>query len=440
MNEYESENENSDSEYTCSLCKAIIQNDDKAKLRHDRICSKISLNEESSFSNTQSMLVTAIDNNTKLSIFKALTLEELNLKDNNELLYIEEIDISNKDLSYIINKKNIDFTDMISLISLNISGNNLVNISFLIYISSIKILNISNNNIEDISPIENLTKLEIFNGSKNKIATISSLIKLSNLREVLLNMNNLQYSTSTFRVLKQIKSLRVLSIGDNPFLDEVPLYKHIFINKIKNLEVLDGVSITDVETDIAKEYVRNIGKEHNNILLSSIKNENKDNNEEDEEVSTCEKNFHKETIKFKGNVITKIEKKDETSKKDSLNKAPDYNTKVLKGNVKNLNSTANLSNNLNKQVLLNKISKEVMKKEKEKLNVKVNNKISNRNEQSSDKDLKISSLEIQIENLMNLTKQLEYENQNLKNENENLKFSNKTVISNMKDKQLKLEK
>lgn len=437
MNEYESENENSDSEYTCSLCKAIIQNDDKTKLRHDRICSKLSFNEESSLSNTQSILVTVRDNNTKSSIFKALTLEELNLKDNNELLYIEEIDISNKDLIYIINKKNIDFTDMISLISLNISCNNLINISFLIYISSIKILDISNNNIDDISPIENLTKLENFNGSNNKIATISSLIKLGNIREVLLNMNNLQYSTSTFRVLKQIKSLRVLSIGDNPFLDEVPLYKHIFINKIKNIEVLDGVRITDIETDIAKEYVRNIGKEHNNILLSSIKNENEE--EEEEDVSTCEKNFHKETIKFKGNVITKIEKEDKTSKKDSLNKPVDSNTKLVKSNVKNFNCTANISNTLNKQVLLNKISKEVMKKEKERLNVKVNNKISDRNEESS-KDLKISSLEIQIENLMNLTKQLENENENLKNENENLKISNKSVISNMKDKQLKLEK
>ena len=148
------------------------------------------------------------------------------------------------------------------------------------YFKILKILDLSNNKIENITQIESLVNLEILNFSHNNITVISSLIKLTLLKELHLNNNKLMYTTSTFKTLIELKKLSNLSIENNPFLEEIPGFRYLFINKLKTIEILDNIKITEVDNDLAKEYI-NTSKVNNNSLynvcmLTTTKQDKKD--------------------------------------------------------------------------------------------------------------------------------------------------------------------
>jgi hypothetical protein len=349
-----------DNTYKCKICNFEMENNDKNISRHLRICEKFGNNFESNKTNITDELF-SLDYIKTTDSFIPLTRELLKLQKNDNLYFLEEIDLSSQNLSMILNKKNINFEDLSNLKSMKLSNNLLKEISFIPYFKLLKILDLSNNKIENITQIESLANLEILNFSHNNITVISSLIKLTLLKELHLDNNKLMYTTSTFKTLIELRKLVNLSIENNPFLTEIQGYRYLFINKLKTIEILDSKIITEVDIDLAKEYV-NTSKITNSSLYNvcMLPNTKQDSKADLIEVSNIKE------IKSKGTVISKFDYKhrdNENKKITSFNKPKiqiEDSKKILELEV------------LNKQ-----------------------------------NDSKISSLELQIENLINLNKQLE---------------------------------
>jgi len=101
---------------------------------------------------------------------------------------------------------------------LDLSGNNITDITLLRHMTGLSMLNLENNNIVDISPLENLQRLMILGLGHNRISDLTPLGGLG-------------------------KSLAGLSLAGNPVKDLRQL------RPLANLEALDlrGVAITDLE-------------------------------------------------------------------------------------------------------------------------------------------------------------------------------------------------
>ena len=353
---------NDDNTYKCKICSFEMENNEKNISRHLRICEKFGNNLELNKINITDELF-SLDYIKTTESFIPLTKELLKIGKNDNMYYLEEIDLSSQRLSMIINKKNINFEDLSNLKSLKLKDNLLKEVSFLPYFKILKILDLSNNKIENITQIESLVNLEILNFSHNNITVISSLIKLTLLKELHLNNNKLMYTTSTFKTLIELKKLSNLSIENNPFLEEIPGFRYLFINKLKTIEILDNIKITEVDNDLAKEYI-NTSKVNNNSLynvcmLTTTKQDKKD--------EVIEIRNIKE-IKSKGNIISKFSFNQNNHEKQNITSTKTKSQVSQAGDLKIISD-------------LEVISKQ--------------------------KDSKISALEMQMENLINLNKQLE---------------------------------
>jgi hypothetical protein len=140
---------------------------------------------------------------------------------------IEEIDLSNKNLNCFKNKKNINFTYLLYVQSINISKNYIKDISDFKYLNTVKILNISDNKIDDISALEHLDSLEILLAQNNEITSITTLNKCRNLRVLELNDNQLRYQISTLKTIQNLTNLKELTIKNNPVIYYI-LYLLVF--------------------------------------------------------------------------------------------------------------------------------------------------------------------------------------------------------------------
>jgi hypothetical protein len=167
---------------------------------------------------------------------------------------IEELNLDNKNISVFKNMQNVDFTDLFQLLSLNISHNHISNIEDLSILSNLKVLNISHNNIDDITPLQYLEDLEVLNAENNKIGIVSSLNKCKRLYKLELAHNNLYYKTSTLKIFEFL-NFKELTIANNPFLNEIIGYKHLFIHKFIQLKKLDGENVQDIDRDIARNFL-----------------------------------------------------------------------------------------------------------------------------------------------------------------------------------------
>lgn len=142
-------------------------------------------------------------------------IQDFNSENDIPLSYIEEANLSNKNIKLIISKKNVDLSELTSLTILNLSNNLLKEVYFLGAIKSLKILNLSKNNIESLVSLEELVNLENLNVSFNKITIISSLTKLTKLIRLNLQDNTIQYVNCTSKVLKTLRNLIELGIKNN---------------------------------------------------------------------------------------------------------------------------------------------------------------------------------------------------------------------------------
>ena len=123
---------------------------------------------------------------------------------------------------------------------LDLSGNYISDLSALIDIPGLVVLDLSDNRISDIRPLMGMTTLEHLNLAGNRISSVTSLTRLTSLKELVLNNNKLVGIQSLQNLtelqvlglksaelidddllnLYQLKSLRKLSVNDNPELTE----------------------------------------------------------------------------------------------------------------------------------------------------------------------------------------------------------------------------
>lgn len=116
-----------------------------------------------------------------------------------------------------------------NLTYLDISGNNLSDISSIVALRSISTLDISGNAIEDAAPIGELTSLTSLNIAANKISTVKWCSSLTSLTSLTVGGNDIT-DYSPISVLGSLKTLSLNYAG----ISDVG-----FISSLKNLETLD---------------------------------------------------------------------------------------------------------------------------------------------------------------------------------------------------------
>ncbi|QCK16233.1 leucine-rich repeat domain-containing protein [Mangrovivirga cuniculi] len=105
-------------------------------------------------------------------------------------------------------------------INFNISGNSLsvIQPSHSKRLSDTKYLNISRNNIRDISQLTELESLEVLNASKNEINSLPpSISNMTNLSELNISFNHLTFIPSNIGNLQKLRNLKIR----NNFIEEL---------------------------------------------------------------------------------------------------------------------------------------------------------------------------------------------------------------------------
>src|SRR5699024_4318941 len=103
-----------------------------------------------------------------------------------ELKALEKLDASNNQFEELaLGSKNLKHV--------NVRGNKLSSLDFVLPLKSLKSLNLRSNNIQDISPVEGLSHLEKLNIRGNQVRDLSPLAKLNALKN--LNARNNQIHT-----------------------------------------------------------------------------------------------------------------------------------------------------------------------------------------------------------------------------------------------------
>jgi len=144
--------------------------------------------------------------------------------------------------------------ELTNLTTLDLSFNQISDIALLKELKNLIILDLSNNQISDISPLKELTNLRSLNLSKNQISDITPLKELKNL--IILDLSNNQITDIT--PLKELTNLRVLNLTINQITDITPL------KELTNLRVLN-LTINQI-SDITPL------KELKNLIISDLSN------------------------------------------------------------------------------------------------------------------------------------------------------------------------
>ena len=159
--------------------------------------------------------------------------------------------------------------------SLNLSKNNLTDISFLSNLVDVEILDIRDNNITDISPVSNMLKLRQLVLDKNLILDISPLANLTNLTTLFFDNNKV----SDISPLQNLTQLTTLWFNHNFVTDISPLSN---LHQLKELRFLDN-KVEDllpikflIEKEVGFNYLKNplinppieVAQQGNNAILS----------------------------------------------------------------------------------------------------------------------------------------------------------------------------
>lgn len=126
-------------------------------------------------------------------------------------------------------KYDINMTDTFVLSDRELTDSDIVDLQ---YMTNITGIDLSNNNITDISPISNLTNLSYLCINDNNISDISALSKLTNLRELFLINNGI----SDISALSKLTNLRKLFLINNSISD---------ISALSTCTMLNEVSLPD---------------------------------------------------------------------------------------------------------------------------------------------------------------------------------------------------
>ena len=131
-----------------------------------------------------------------------------------------------------------------SLRHLDLSDNDLADISALTGLTGLRELLLSGNALRDLSPLSNLDELRSLTLSNNGLTDVSALSGLSSLRQLWLAGNELE----SVRPLRRLRSLIYLHLGDNRISDISPLswladLRRMWLpgNRVEDVSALSGL-------------------------------------------------------------------------------------------------------------------------------------------------------------------------------------------------------
>ena len=214
--------------------------------------------------------ISSDDSISRIDLLKDLpNIEQLNLSDNKletadvitKFKLIKRLSLANNNIislqpfeEWLQNLKDNKSTS--KLVEINVSGNNIEDLTPLKDITTLDNLNVSKNKIEDINPIKNMALLTILNLSNNKIEDISVIGELNRLSTLYLSTNKVK-DISSLRNL----SLSNLDISNNKIenLDDIKNMSSLIelklnTNKIRTIEPIKNFVIKDFEMNYQKLY------------------------------------------------------------------------------------------------------------------------------------------------------------------------------------------
>jgi Leucine-rich repeat (LRR) protein len=112
-------------------------------------------------------------------------------------------------------------------------------------------LNLWGNNLGDISIIQSLPNLEVVALTINHITSLKDFQFCYKLRELYLRGNKIPADISELQYLRQLRSLKVLNLAENPISSILPFYRTVTIKFLPWLEKLDDIPVTPVELQMA---------------------------------------------------------------------------------------------------------------------------------------------------------------------------------------------
>lgn len=137
------------------------------------------------------------------------------------------------------------------LIKLCLDNNNIEEICNLSHLTSLKWLDLSFNKIRKIQGLDTLVNLEDLSLYSNKISSVEGLEKCSKLQCLSLGNNKIDSMEQIIR-LRQLRSLKMLTLADNPICKETE-YRMIVLAYVDNITYLDYALIDNNDRHLAKE-------------------------------------------------------------------------------------------------------------------------------------------------------------------------------------------
>ena len=202
---------------------------------------------------------------------------------------IKEINLSKIKIASFLTKRNVDFTEITNLRKIDLSFNIITYTYDIRLFDKIQICILNDNRIEDIGFCEYLPELTILNVENNAITSITSLNKnKKNLKTLKLSNNKIQYKNSTLQTIKNLPSLTELTIENNPFLNEVFAYRHLFISSYQNILELNNTKITDLDRDVSRRFMA----EHSIKARPSSARQSENNNLKKEDMIDTDNNVN----------------------------------------------------------------------------------------------------------------------------------------------------
>ncbi|CAL6035342.1 leucine-rich_repeat domain-containing protein [Hexamita inflata] len=174
------------------------------------------------------------------------------------------LDLS-KNCLHSIDKINKLYTQ-VNLIYLNLSGNSIVDISALRFLTKLRELYLEENEIVDISSLQSMRELKSVHMHENKIISITPLSKLQHLESVDLSDNNI----ISISILKGATYLKYIIIGGNK-IDDLSIIYNIEGSESDQYNPLIELNIYP-QDDATEDEIR-LSKMIDNIYRQYLQNE-----------------------------------------------------------------------------------------------------------------------------------------------------------------------
>lgn len=159
---------------------------------------------------------------------------------------VHSLSLSFKRIGRIENLVGLD-----NLVKLCLDNNFIEQISNIGHLVKLKWLDLSFNKIKKIQGLENLTQLEDLSLYSNKISVIEGLEQCTNLQCLSLGNNRIDSIEQVIR-FRQLKSLRMLTLSDNPISKDNADYRNYVMAYVDTIKYLDYALIDPVLREKAK--------------------------------------------------------------------------------------------------------------------------------------------------------------------------------------------